>query len=174
MNNLTKVALVTVIIAVFLGLIYIQIEIQSIHSSLQPPKGKSSPTPKPTAPTTYSDISIGYNETSREDIANDTRRLTLTVNVIFINGSELSVDYSQFYLQLWAVRFVPTSIAGTTYPLNSGNFTLGNNQRAYSFQLTFEYNALSWNGIENGATYYVLEYNGPASVNWLTSRSPTP
>jgi len=91
MNNLTKGVFVTVIIALTLGLIYLQLEIQNIQSSMQPAHEKPTekPTPIPTlsstpSPTPYvppANVIGVLNSTS------EARAPPYTGYVIFINGT---------------------------------------------------------------------------------------
>jgi hypothetical protein len=124
-----------------------------------PSGGLSSPTPF------GSNISIIYAESSREEVSND-YRVTLNVNTTYINGNEITIDYSQFYLRLYAQRFIAQIPAGTAYPLNNGTFTIGASHETQTFQLTFEFPVNSFNGMDNTGTQYNLEYNGTATAHF--------
>ena len=127
------------------------------------PTATNSPTTTPSS----SVLAISYSESSREEIGSNSK-VTIIVNATYISGNSISIDYSQFYLQLYALRFVDHMPQGTTYPLNSGTLTLGVSHRTQIFQLIFEFSTDSFNGMDNTGTVYNLEYNGPASINWAT------
>ena len=121
-------------------------------------------TPRATAnPNTVLDVN--YTETCRQIVGNDTT-VTLTVNATYISGSDIQLSYSQFYLGLYAPRFIAQIPAGTTYPLNNGTFAVGISHQTQIFQLNFEFGSSSFNGMDNVGTFYNLEFSGTAVINW--------
>jgi hypothetical protein len=126
-------------------------------------------TNSPTAIPSSSVLEVSYNESSREEIGTNSK-VTITVNATYISGNGINIDYSQFYLQLYASRFIAHIPAGTTYSLNNGTLTLGVSHKTQIFQLTFEFSTDSFNGMDNTGTVYNLEYNGAASINWANQR----
>jgi hypothetical protein len=124
------------------------------------PYGTPSSTPSSGA------LNVSYTESGREEIGNDSK-VTITVNATYLSGNDIRIDYSQFYLRLYAQRFIAQIPAGTTYPLNSGAFTIGISHQTSIFQLIFEFSSDSFNGMNTVGTSYNLEYNGTASINWV-------
>jgi hypothetical protein len=121
-----------------------------------------SPTPIPS-----SSVSISYNESSREEISALTK-VTLTVNITYVNGADLHLRYSQFYLKLYAQRLFLHIPAGEVYPLNNGTFTLGVSHRTEIFQLVFKFPTISFNNMDDVRTLYQLAYNGPPYISWTS------
>lgn len=161
MGNLNKKALTA--LAIFVIVIFSFFAYGLIIN--QTPKSQSQ-TLTPTS-TPISNITLSYNETSRENIGDDSK-ITLTVNATFINGSEININFSQFYLQMYVVRGLIDHIPeGTENPLNNGTFTLGTSQQTNIFQLTFEFPTYGFNGMDTTTTQYNLEFNGTASIQWI-------
>lgn len=137
-----------------------------------PPTQPNTNTPKPTLqptaepPSPNSQLTVFYTETTRENLNNATWRVTLTLNVHYQQGGEITLTYSQFYLQLYAPRMVVYLYEGTTAPKNSGAFTMGPSHTNEQFQLTFEYPQITFNGMDDAGTIYQLKYNGTAIVQF--------
>jgi hypothetical protein len=110
-------------------------------------------------------MEINYNETYREVIGNNTR-IVLTLNATLFHGNGISINYSQFYLNLYVGRLGLNLPVGTAYPINDGSFPLGNSNKSYIFQLVFEFSSNNSNGMDIVPTRYNLDFNGPASIQW--------
>jgi hypothetical protein len=131
----------------------------------------NNPTPpitiKPTSTPTPTSFTVSYIETNRESVAGDRTKVALTVNIGYRGGNSVTIDYSQFYLQLYAPRMTIFMYEGTVAPQNSGSFSIGASHQTASFQLTFSYPSGTFNGMDPAKTYYQLKYNGTATVQWL-------
>jgi len=161
MNRSTKVALVIVLVVIVSSIIYLQLEIENLS-----PKQNRPQTPTSTATVPATSIAVKYLEIKRENVGNNTD-VTLTVNATYLGGSEINLNYSQFFLQLTVPRMAMQLPQGTTYPLNDGSFILGTNQKTHIFQLSFEFGTYGFNGMDISTTEYYLSFNGTASVQWI-------
>ncbi|MCW3982776.1 MAG: hypothetical protein NWE96_02130 [Candidatus Bathyarchaeota archaeon] len=81
-------------------------------------------TPTTTSPPPSSGLTLSYSESNREE-SNGKTKVTLTVTAEYHNGRGITESYSKFYLQLYAPRTTVYIYDGTTYPKNSGTFTVG-------------------------------------------------
>ena len=100
MNKLTKVALVIVIIAIILSLVYVQLEIQSIHSVLYP---ASPSTPKPTLPTqtSLSQPTPSPTTTSQPTtIPNQQKNKDISVTSQLLANRQYGADYDVFEVNI--------------------------------------------------------------------------
>jgi hypothetical protein len=139
----------------------------SSPSNTQPPPTTASPTQTPITPAPLrSNISISYTETNRQNISDTTTRVTLTVNAQYLSGSEVTIIYSQFYIEPTVFRTVPLPV-GTIYPLNTGTITMGPSHLREDFGLTFEFPTMSYDGTGYTHTFYTLKFNGTDKINWL-------
>jgi hypothetical protein len=173
--TVTIIAIISLVIAI-IALSETYILISKTHESpiFSPtPRYSSQPSsPIPTQPTIVpteppsATLVIGYNESSREYIGDNTK-VTLMVNVTYTSGSNININYSQFYLQLYAPRMGAFLAQGTTNALNSGSFTIGASHTSQLFELQFIYPTGTFNGMDNAATLYSLQYNGTALASWL-------
>jgi hypothetical protein len=129
--------------------------------------GKTESTPLVNPPTASPSISIevSFTESSRQEIGNNTK-ITLTVNVTYLNGNSINITYSQFYLALYAPRMGNQLPIGNVYPLENGKFTLGISNKTEIFELLFEFPTMSFNGMDNAITGYTLGYKGAAKIHW--------
>jgi hypothetical protein len=125
-----------------------------------------SPKSQPPITTPTSNISVRSIESNRDVISNNSV-VTLTVNATYVNGSDISLSYSQFYLQLFTLRISVQDLDGKTYPINNGTFQLGTTQKTYIFHLTFTFPTLGFNGMDISNTDYYLGFNGTANVQFL-------
>ena len=122
-------------------------------------------TPSPTLTPPETDLTITYTEINR--VKNDVRTdVTLTIEITFNSGKPINIDYSQFYLSLYAERIIISVHAGTSSPKNSGSFTLSSSHKTQTFQLDFSFGTNSFNGMDTVLTSYMLSYDGPATVQW--------
>ena len=127
---------------------------------------KVSPMTKPEPTFQQSWIAIQDNETNREEIGGNTQ-VTLSLNATYINGSPVTVSYSDFNIQLYTLRMSMQDKEGTVYPLNKGSFALSSANRTEIFELTFEFSTYGFNGMDTSTNEYFLQYNGSASVQWI-------
>lgn len=167
----TSTVILTVMVTVSLVFSVAAFLVVANMSGLFAPNNPSNtPTPFPTASPTpmppKSNISIAYTETVRESLNDTTTRVTLTVNAEYLNGSKVSIDYSQFYIDLTVFRTVALT-KGEVYPVNGGAFTLGASHPTQAFQLNFEFPTKTDDGTGLTQTFYALRYNGNAEVDWL-------
>jgi len=156
---------VTIIVLVFVASLSIGINIGLTWNNQTP---SILPTILPHSSSTPSSgaLNVSYTESCREEIGNNSK-VTITVNVTYLSGNDIRIDYSQFYLRLYAQRFIAQIPGGTTSPLNNGTFTIGVSHQTQIFQLIFEFSSDSFNGMNTVGTSYNLEYNGTASINWV-------
>jgi hypothetical protein len=119
-----------------------------------------------TTPIPSNRLSISYNESSKEEIGSSTF-VTLTLNATYINGSDITLSDSQFYLGLYVYRMTFRMPQNTVSPINNGTFTLGLSHTTQIFELSFEFPTISFNGMDNTGTRYDLGYSGPAYVYWV-------
>lgn len=185
-------AILSVMVALSLAFSIAAFAIVANNSGLFAPNNPSaSPTPAPTSPPTTPEpsikttptatpnptqiqqstqLSINYNETTRQNITRETTQVTLNVQATYQSGDAATIPYSQLYLRLTTARLGFTLNQGYSYPQNTGSFTLSPSHTTESFQLTFEYPTESFNGMDNAPTLYSLCYNGTAQVTWENNR----
>jgi hypothetical protein len=97
---------------------------------------------------------------------NGKTKVTLKIDTTYNSGDTITINYSQFYLKLYSWRMVVPIAGGTVAPQNSGSFTMGPSHKTQTFQLNFEFDTTTFNGMDEGKTAYQLGYNGPAIVQW--------
>jgi hypothetical protein len=131
------------------------------------PKVQVTSTPNPTQ--TPTELNISYTQSPKEDLNNGLSKVTYAMSVTYQKGSPITVNYSNFYLQLSAPRMGIVLPAGTVAPQNSGTLTLSSSHPTEVFELMFEFPTTSFNGMDQATTYYGLYYNGAATVNWLSN-----
>jgi hypothetical protein len=179
MKHSAIILYVGVTLSLILSLTALIIVIQNTNflSQTPPPNTESPPaypstaypstaTEIPTTPTPpATKLTINYTETNR--VRNkDTTKVTLTIDATYDSGSEVTIDYSQLYLTLYAGRMTVWMNVGTDGHQNSGNFNIGPSHSTQTFQLNFEFPTTSFNGMDEVGTYYRLSYNGAATIQW--------
>jgi hypothetical protein len=120
-------------------------------------------TPVPTASNV--EVTVSYVESSRQEVTSDTTKVTLTVTATIDQGDTITINYSQFRLQLYTTRMIVLVIRGTVDPQNSGSVTLSPSKPTQDFQLIFEFPTTSFNGMDEGYTCYEFQYTGPATIH---------
>lgn len=130
------------------------------YSAEPTPIQESTPPPSPANTV----LTINYEETSREE-NNDWAKITLTVTATYQSGDQITIDYSQFYLNLYVFRLYPLSDGTTNYP-NTGTITLGPHHTTQTFKLTYEYGTTGFNGMDPSRVYYQLACHSTATIDW--------
>jgi hypothetical protein len=129
MNSLTKVTLVIVIIGLLLGILFLQLEIQSIQSNIQPKEMKPTPTPTITpspSPTPFvppasviSDLnySIGLSSNQRTDIVLVNGTVTNNSTNTAYNVGLLVTAYStsSYYPYVYNLGAIVPLVSGSYY-----------------------------------------------------------
>lgn len=136
-------------------------------SHVQVPQILSKPTPT-IHPQNIVDIS--YSELSREALAGNDTRLVLSVNLTYVQGDTVTLNYTQFTLTVFVPRGglapdVYMDIA-TLGPQELGSATVGKADIITTFQLTFEFPTYGAN-FDSPAVHfsgYQLEYTGDQAI----------
>ena len=113
-------------------------------------------------------IVVSYAEDNRQELSNGKTKVTLTVNAEYKEGADVTLNFSQFYLALYLFRFLPL-YDGASYPQNNGSITIGASYPTAVFQLIFDFPTSGFNGMDPAKTYYQLQYNGSATINWTNT-----
>ena len=141
-------------------------------SHVQVPQILSKPTPTSRPQNT---VDISYSELSREAIVGNNTRLILSVNLTYVQGDTVTLNYTQFALRVFVPRggIIPAGEGGMllalTNPIENGSATVGKADMATTFQLKFEFPTYGGN-FDNPEVHfsgYQLEYTGgQATVQW--------
>jgi len=134
----------------------------------EPPTITSIPLSPSTQPETS--LTVTYTETNREE-DDGTTKVTLTVDVTYNNGNDITIKYSEFYLQLYTPRMIVYMAGGKVAPINSGSFNLDPSHKTQTFQLDFAFSTMGFNGMDAAPHVYQLAYSGPATVQWTNHGS---
>jgi hypothetical protein len=112
------------------------------------------------------ELTASYITTSKENV-NGTTTLVLTVNLTYTKGLfDTTIDYSQFNLKLYATRALSYIYEGAVNPENNGKVTIGSSHPTQTFQLNFQYDTLTFNGMDNAPQEYQLSDNGATTIQW--------
>jgi len=127
------------------------------------------PEPTPTTPPPQTELTLLYEEIDRV-ITNDITKVTLTIVLNYTSGPPITINYSQFYLQLYVGRMIFYFNDGTAETKNRGSFTLEPSYKTQTFQLTFEFQTMGHNGMDPAGHIYQLAYNGSADIEWVNQK----
>lgn len=89
-------------------------------------------------------VDVSYNESSREAIVGNNERLVLAVNLTYVQGSTITLNYTQFILDVYVPRggLAPPNIGmqiASVNPQDTGSVTVTRSDKTAIFQLTFEF-----------------------------------
>jgi hypothetical protein len=102
-------------------------------------------TPTPTQTPDSSDLSISFSKQNEQELdigEYSTTMVNYTINLDYQGKNEITVDYSEFYLELTVTgRWVgmPNEYEGPVYPVDKGSVELGPSNTKAILQLTFEF-----------------------------------
>jgi hypothetical protein len=119
--------------------------------------------PPTTRPNTH--LTITYIESNRVE-SNGRATVTLTVTATYQSGNPITLNYSQFYLQLYTPRMVLYLYEGTINYPNHGSVTIGASNPTQTFHLMYEFGTDGFNGMDPAPIKYQLQYNSTATIDW--------
>lgn len=122
------------------------------------------PTTPPATPST-GELTLSASE-NKQNLSDDRIRVTYTITAQYTGNCEITINYTQFYLQEFAPRQIFYVYKGTISPQNHGTVTLSPTHPSDVFQVTFEFGTNISNGMDPASALYQLAYNGTATTHW--------
>jgi hypothetical protein len=144
--------------------------ISTTYPSTTPTPGTSNdrytinPTNPPATPFA-GELTLSASE-NKQDLGDDRIKVTYTITAQYSGGNNITINYSQFYLELYAPRMIFYMPRGTVNPQNSGTIHLGPAHSSETFQIIYQFGTAISNGMDQTTAVYQLKFNGTATTNW--------
>lgn len=125
------------------------------------PQPTSTGTQTPTPTNLPGELKLNVKESSR--IENGLNKIVYSVTLENQGPNNITVNYSQFYLQLYVSRAIYVLERGTVSPQNSGSITLQPHSTS-NIQLIFQFATTVSNGMDYVKPTYALQFSGNAII----------
>lgn len=120
--------------------------------------------PLPTSYPSTDGLTLRYQSPTKEDLPSGISRVNYTITATYNGDGEVTMNYSDFFLELSVWRMVYQMNEGTTSPQNSGTITLNPSHPAQTFELHFVISTKTSNGMDDVTTQYGLKFKGAATL----------
>jgi hypothetical protein len=128
------------------------------------PAATTTPTMAPTANYTYKYPLTFTYDYQKTDLNNSQTEVGYIITAAYHKDTPLTINYSDFYLKLSYQNGINTMDAGTVSLQNNGTLTLDPSHTTETFELSFQFPTYSFNGAEQAATHFTLQYSGQAKL----------
>lgn len=127
------------------------------------PAATTTPTSASTANYTYKYPLTFTYDYRKTDLNNSQTEVGYIITAAYHKDTPVTINISDFYLKL-SCQNGNTMDAGTVLPQNNGTLTLDPSHTTKTFELSFQFPTYSFNGAEQAATHFTLQYAGQAKL----------
>jgi hypothetical protein len=128
------------------------------------PTSTDAPIPSPTPFSSTDGLTLTYKPPTKEDLPTGVSKVNYTITATYAGNGEVTINYSDFFLELSVWRMVYQFNEGTTPPQNSGTITLNPSHPLQTFELHFVISTKTSNGMDDVTTQYGLNFKGAATL----------